>query len=607
MDYKQLREKTNRGWNTWDTSSVLAHVLLPYGFEIRLCFKDHAVEHVMRNPLIGKSVIAEDPRQPEKITPLLRSWDGRYTSLQVEYGKSIFRVESTVREEEQYLLVTPERIEGREPGLIVEACLLWGREGSISKLDGRLYGSFPDGKTIELFMSRSGYAMANTYSLSPCVTIDLDQPIAIGTQPCSEEEVRIFLKEARAELEQQAESYGKNAEVYTAMKSCLAWNSVYDQEFDRIISPVSRIWNVDWGGYVLFHWDTFFAGLMASVDNPELAWLNCIAIMNERTEDGFIPNFGASFDYKTRDRSQPPVGSMVVMDIYRRWGGKWFLEELYEKFMKQNQWFSEKRTTPEGYMCWGTNRCEAPGPRRFERKSSACRQGAAFESGLDNSPMYDDAEYDAETGMLKLADVGLMGLFIKDCRCLEKMALELGQNEDLPILQQRRQRVEKALQNLYCEEQGMFLNKDLRDGTFSQRVSPTNFYALFSNTVTEEQKQEMMKKWFYHPKKFWGEYLLPSITRDDPAYHDQDYWRGRIWAPLNYLVYKAFLDSGLEKEAKVLAQKSKSLLLKEWREHGHVHENYNGDTGEGCDDAKNSDPFYHWGGLLSYIAIDADV
>ncbi|GHU79660.1 hypothetical protein FACS189462_5370 [Spirochaetia bacterium] len=42
--------------------------------------------------------------------------------------------------------------------------------------------------------------------------------------------------------------------------------------------------------------------------------------------------------------------------------------------------------------------------------------------------------------------------------------------------------------------------------------------------------------------------------------------------------------------------------MKEWTEKGHVHENFNGDTGEGCDVA-NSDKFYHWGGLLSYIAL----
>ena len=59
---------------------------------------------------------------------------------------------------------------------------------------------------------------------------------------------------------------------------------------------------------------------------------------------------------------------------------------------------------------------------------------------------------------------------------------------------------------------------------------------------------------------------------------------------------------GLWEECTLLAGKSRDLLLKEWREHGHVHENYNGTTGEGCDRG-NSDKFYHWGGLLGLIAL----
>ena len=606
MNYQELRKQTNQGWNTWDTSSVLSHVLLPYGFAIRLVLKDHAREHVLRNPLIGRMKEPTDRCDPEIITPMHRSWDGRYTALKVEYGETVFQVETTARDGEEYILVTPEKAGKQTPALVVEACLLWGREGTLSKKDGKLSVSLPDGKEIQVHISKEGYALPNTYSLSPCVAVDLDEPVVISTAPCTTQEVRSYLQQARQELEEQAASYGKNQETYTAMKSCLAWNSIYDPEWDRIISPVSRLWNIDWGGYVLFHWDSFYAALMASVDCPELAWLNAIAIMNERTEKGFIPNFGASFDYKTRDRSQPPVGSMVVMEIYKRWGGKWFLEELYDKFMKQNQWFFENRSTEEGYMCWGSNACETPNRRRFEGRSQACRQGAAFESGLDNSPMYDGMEFDDSTGLLKLADVGLMGLFIKDCNCLAEMARELGREEDLSVLARRKEKVEKALSTMYSPEDGMFLNIDLRDHSFSRRVSPTNFYSLYSSVVTQEQKAAMLEKWFYNPEKFWGEYIIPSITRDDPAYKDQDYWRGRIWAPMNLLVYYAFRDSGLDKEAVVLAEKSKALILKEWREHGHVHENYNGTTGEGCD-SRNSDRFYHWGGLLSYLAMDADV
>lgn len=48
-------------------------------------------------------------------------------------------------------------------------------------------------------------------------------------------------------------------------------------------------------------------------------------------------------------------------------------------------------------------------------------------------------------------------------------------------------------------------------------------------------------------------------------------------------------------------ERSRALLLKEWLERGHVHENYNGETGERCD-VDSSDPFDHWRGLLGLIA-----
>ena len=116
MNYTELRKKTNQGWNTWDTSSVLAHVLLPYGFEIRLCLKDHAVEYVLRDPLIGRLKAATTDRcDPEKITPLIRSWDGLYTSLKVEYGETVFMAETTVRDGEQYILLTPEKAGRQTP------------------------------------------------------------------------------------------------------------------------------------------------------------------------------------------------------------------------------------------------------------------------------------------------------------------------------------------------------------------------------------------------------------------------------------------------------------------------------------------------------------
>ena len=69
------------------------------------------------------------------------------------------------------------------------------------------------------------------------------------------------------------------------------------------------------------------------------------------------------------------------------------------------------------------------------------------------------------------------------------------------------------------------------------------------------------------------------------------------------MAYAAIRSNGnLQDVQKDLADHSVALMMKEWKEHRHIHENYNANTGEGCD-VKNSDKFYHWGALLGLIGM----
>ena len=318
------------------------------------------------------------------------------------------------------------------------------------------------------------------------------------------------------------------------------------------------------------------------------------------TPDGLVPNFGAATGFKSSDRSQPPVGAMAVWNIYQRHQEKSFIRECYPKLLSWNQWFYNNRMRKDGALSWGSNPYTGTLGCVWETEGVNDRFGAALESGLDNSPMYDDIPFNANTHLLELSDVGLTGLYINDCMYLIKLGTALG--DDTTQLQQRMEKAKNGLQNLWCQETGLFLNKRTDTGEFSHRISPTNFYALFSDTVTAEQAERSVNEHFYNPEEFWGDYILPSIARNDPAYPDQSYWRGRIWAPMNYLVYRAFAASGQQNACEDLAAKSQELLMKEWTLYGHVHENYCANTGMGCGVA-NSDKFYHWGGLLGYIPL----
>merc|ERR1712046_397526 len=83
---------------------------------------------------------------------------------------------------------------------------------------------------------------------------------------------------------------------------------------------------------------------------------------------------------------------------------------------------------------------------------------------------------------------------------------------------------------------------------------------------------------------------------------------GRIWGPLNLLTCISLSNPMYSSSRRIqaarrgLCQQSLNVLLVEWREHRHVHENYNATNAEGCD-SRDSNPFYHWGANLGYIAM----
>jgi hypothetical protein len=515
-------------------------------------------------------------------------------------GLEVF-VQSGTDGDDLVLLVTPKTQHRKTPIVVVEPGILWNRPGYVTREVDMLVGHCPEriihvygtvGPVVDPYISvQTGY-----------LALPLGGPVGVSTgKPRTVAEIQAILERNRAAHLAHVATYGDLAEVYTAMQTCLAWDTVYEPEKERVISPVSRRWNIGWGGYVLFDWDTYFAALMAALDNPDLAYANAIEITREHTERGFVPNFGSVYDIKSRDRSQPPVGAMVVREIYRKHGGEWFLREVFDDLLTWNRWWPEDRLDKSGLLCWGSDPYEPIADAHFEVNNVYDWQAAAFESGLDNSPMYDDVPFDTETHLMELVDVGLNGMYVMDCEALADIADVLGKTEEAAELRARAATFRDALQTLWDEKTGIFLNRRTDTGEVSPSLSPTNFYALLGQAATQAQAERMMAEHFYNRAEFWGEWILPSIARNDPAYPDQSYWRGRIWAPMNLLVYLGLRNYDLPQARADLAEKSQHLLLKEWREYGHVHENYNADTGEGCD-VRNSDGFYHWGGLLGLIA-----
>ena len=157
---------------------------------------------------------------------------------------------------------------------------------------------------------------------------------------------------------------------------------------------------------------------------------------------------------------------------------------------------------------------------------------------------------------------------------------------------------------------------------FSPSISPTSFYGMIGGVPSMLQAEQMVRRHLTNSSEFCVDagpaftpkgatvcpYALPSISRSDPNFWDNSYWRGRIWGPLNLLTWIGLSHPKYDSSARItaarrgLCKQSLSLLMVEWRAHRHVHENYNATLGIGGD-KPNSNPFYHWGANLGYIAM----
>jgi len=285
----------------------------------------------------------------------------------------------------------------------------------------------------------------------------------------------------------------------------------------------------------------------------------------------------------------------VIYEIYKKYKEKWLLDEVYEELLAWNRWWPKARDV-NGYLAFGSN--NVPDSLRTIDKHNI--QAAKYES-LDNSPLYDDIPFNPITHTMDLADVSLMSYYVMDCDALAKIAETLEKKSDVKELHNRSKLYAKRLATMWDENEGIFLNKRLDTGEKSHRIAPNNFYPMLAKVCTQKQAEIMMKNFYFNPAKFYGEYVIPSISRDDSAYKDNSYWRGRVWAPMNFLVYLGMRNYNLPEARKDLVQRSMNLLMKSWNENRAVFENYNSTTGRG-DDKPSADPFYHWGALLGFMS-----
>lgn len=317
MNYDEMKKNFIKGWRTWNVRSVLSHVFMPDGFALNVAFKEYREGHYLKETLVGRFVNEYGREPAETAFPGIHAFDDSYTEMLVKWCDMEIKVESTVQDENLVLLITPVKMQKKPAMLVLESGFLWGKAGWIEKQNDVII-AHSSSKDIHVFTSGKSMEDYNIPVQNSFLSVVLDEAVAFSTgKKLSLQEAKNLIENRKAEYSQKTkERFGQKQEMYQAIESALSWDTIYDAKNKRVVSPVSRLWSISSGGYVLFCWDNFFAGFMASLGCKELAYSNLIEILNEQTPEGFVPNFAYATGQVSADRSQPPVGSAMLLETY---------------------------------------------------------------------------------------------------------------------------------------------------------------------------------------------------------------------------------------------------------------------------------------------------
>ena len=328
----------------------------------------------------------------------------------------------------------------------------------------------------------------------------------------------------------------------------------------------------------MYYWDTYFTckGLFRT-GRAELA-KHCTDDMLFLVDKyGFMPNGNRTYYLS---QSQPPVLSMMVLDVYQHFGDKEWLKSAYEILKKEYQFWMEKRVTPTGLNCYGANDVT---PEEAEKHyQSICRRlnyqvpmedhmlfAKSFltdcESGWDFNPRC----FTTQTHSVYVDVNSLLYMFEKN---MAKFA-EILQEKQEPWIEAAQKR--KDLINDFLWDGTAYLDYDYKAKKPSPIFSVASFYPLWAEVADKEQAAKTVARLGELEYEFGV-----STCEENPCPAECQWNYPTAWAPLQYIMIRALSRYGYLEDAKRIAEKYVKVTESLFEKTGTLWEKYHVRTGE---------------------------
>lgn len=340
---------------------------------------------------------------------------------------------------------------------------------------------------------------------------------------------------------------GKYEQLYAKCLSVMK-TQLYSPEgqYDTIWSTPDRLPHK-----YIWIWDSVFHAVGFRNVNPKIAEDLILAVFCNLREDGFIPcRSVVGFDHPMISKeTQSPIIAWGAWLVYQVTKNKDFLEKVFNCNAKFLDWCFKNRMSRADLFAW-----------HVDEDNILCKCG---ESGMDNSPRFDDAAY--------LLAIDFSCFMANEMRFMSKMANELGMKTEQ--YDSAYEKIKKSINEiLWDEETGFYYDYDTEKERLHKVKSVASFLPLFAG-VCDEDKAKKLVTHLTNPNEFYTEFPIPSISVDDPTY-GIDMWKGPVWINFNYMIAEGLTDYGYNNIAEDITEKTIKVVNEWYEKTGTVFEFY---------------------------------
>ncbi|MEW6403242.1 MAG: trehalase family glycosidase, partial [Chloroflexota bacterium] len=262
-------------------------------------------------------------------------------------------------------------------------------------------------------------------------------------------------------------------------------------------------------------WDSAFHAIAYRHINPALARDQIRAMLAHQLPNGMLPDaihdegVVTDIDHPIQGLvTKPPILAWASLKIHEIAPDAEFLTQIYEPFVRLNRWWFEYND---------------------DDHDGLAQYNHPYSSGLDDSPLWDHG--------MPVESPDLNTYLCIQMQSLAEMAEALGMPEDGSLWRSRAAAIAKRMiEDLWDEESGLF--RTVHNEQPVPVITPFSLLPLWTGALPEKYSARLIAH-LKDPREFWGERVIPTVARNDPAYDPDTMWRGPIWANINYLFVEA--------------------------------------------------------------------